>query len=739
MIKTVRKIVTVLTISLLLFSQTISVSAFEAPSPPPAPTAPTAETEIAPPPSPPEAPAAPTVEEVTAETTEEISNNNPVDTENIQDPQEENPPQPSQLEQSESNQLAGPSADGNVGDTTIQTGDGLTAGTVTTDANNNLALQQPSEPTGNETIAENTGNGAGSNNSASPENTSDSITIANNNATISNNLDFSTNTGESSASQNVGNSTIITGDANTSGTVITSANTNLSGVAVSEFNIVDDTQQDLVLDFASGCISGCGIYDSVSAANIGNGADSTNEAAVNQTIDIETFQNNEAILENNFTFVANSGENQADKNTGGDSTISTGDANVSANVLNFLNNNLAGNIILGVVNIFGDLIGDIILPEDQLNTLSASASNSGNGADSTNLALIDNNFDNTTLQTNDALIQNNLEFTANTGGNQTSKNTGGNSSIETGEADIESQTLNIANSNIDGGNWWLVLVNEAGQWIGKILGSEDESNIAGSQGTQFSVNPDGDITVTNQENGAGSTNNATATQTNTTSTIQNNVAQIINNLNLFANTGENSASQNTGGDSTIKTGDANIVANLVNFVNNNIVGNGRLTITIVNVFGSWLGDFVTPGSKQTNSTAEDPQDTIEAPANLTNNSENQENPSTTPNTNSVGGEHSSSPAANRQNSSGETSSSLSASPTSVPQFQNSSQAAAQVAGVKITADPDSIGAGNPVSSSNSTQDNLLEDTKKKININLAWLLTLAPFAGISFLIKKRLK
>ncbi|MFI5134113.1 MAG: hypothetical protein ACHQEB_07250, partial [Chitinophagales bacterium] len=46
------------------------------------------------------------------------------------------------------------------------------------------------------------------------------------------------------------------------------------------------------------------------------------------------------------------------------------------------------------------------------------------------------------------------------------------------------------------------------------------------------------------------------------------------------------------------TGNAQIIANMVNFVNNNISGNGKLFVTVVNVFGSWMGDFITPGSKK---------------------------------------------------------------------------------------------------------------------------------------------
>ena len=65
----------------------------------------------------------------------------------------------------------------------------------------------------------------------------------------------------------------------------------------------------------------------------------------------------------------------------------------------------------------------------------------------------------------------------------------------------------------------------------------------------------------------------------------------MNNVDLYANTGGNSASRNTGGDNSITTGDATIVANIINFVNTNISGNGRLFVNVVNVFGSWFGDF----------------------------------------------------------------------------------------------------------------------------------------------------
>ena len=41
-----------------------------------------------------------------------------------------------------------------------------------------------------------------------------------------------------------------------------------------------------------------------------------------------------------------------------------------------------------------------------------------------------------------------------------------------------------------------------------------------------------------------------------------------------------------------------VIANIVNFVNNNITGGGKLFVTVVNVFGKWIGDFVGPGQKK---------------------------------------------------------------------------------------------------------------------------------------------
>jgi hypothetical protein len=120
----------------------------------------------------------------------------------------------------------------------------------------------------------------------------------------------------------------------------------------------------------------------------------------------------------------------------------------------------------------------------------------------------------------------------------------------------------------------------------------------------IAVDQGGNISVTNSGNGDNSVNNATVNSTSQNTVTQNNTANIVNNINLSANTGKNSASMNTGGNSSITTGDASIVANIVNFVNTNISSTGRLFVTVVNVFGSWLGDFVAPGQHKDNPIAD---------------------------------------------------------------------------------------------------------------------------------------
>lgn len=608
-----------------------------------------------------------------------------------------------------------PVSSNNIGDTSVDTGDATNNANITTNANENLS-SGPSATVGvNSTgaVLKNQDNGANSANSNSATINNEDNNNQTNSANVNTGLDQSSTTGSNSASYNVGGHTNInTGDANTTGTVITTVNTNVEGIMISEFNVVDDHVGDILLDFSKNCISGC-VNNPLTAINSGNGSNSTNTGNLNEDNESNTIQTNDAFIGSNLDLSADSGNNTSSYNVGGDSNITTGDANVNANVLTFANNNIAGDVVYAVVNIFGDLIGDILFPEEFMANCcgaSSNSANSGNGSGSINSANTDIENVENTFQSNDANIVNELIFDTTTGNNETSKNTGGNSTINTGNTSVDANVLNIANSNIVDGNMWLVLVNEAGNWIGKILGAENDANFAGSNGTEFIVDENGMITASNVGNGSGSDNTSDVLLSNVDNTTQSNNADIHNTLNLSANTGGNQASNNTGGDSNIKTGDAKIVANLVNFVNNNIKGNGKLFVTVVNVFGSWFGDFVSPGkTKEVDNT-----DHATGSPSLSNNSSTQ-----TVNTQS----------------------STASNATAGDNDNSVSKAIFAKASFTAFAKPKISGKEQKttkalVKGATSDKVNTLgaSDSDGKIKINLAWLVILIPFIlfGISF-------
>lgn len=630
--KSFKKIFAVWVIFVLLFGQVMTVFALEvpqAPSAPVAPPAPSAPSAPTPPPSP-TPPSSPSVssspangnignesqsiqagqqgnaspnssssDNSSAKSKKDKSSNSSNLLANDNNTSNQQPSSNSPATFVNDNATGGQVSNENSGNTEIKTADATSNAVGAVIANSNFSASPLVSASGG-AIVVNNGNGSSSSNSGAFISDTSSNTIQENKASVVNTVIQDTDTGSNSASKNLGDVKITTGNANTTGTIITSVNTNVDGVILAEFNVEDDHVGNILLDFGNFCLTNCQSVANI--ANSKNGANSTNNASLNQSSNTNTFQSNDAVVLNTLTLDSNTGKNYADKNTGGDVTIATGDANVSANALTFVNNNIAGNVIYGVVNIFGNLIGDIIAPAGfglPCCLGDTNIKNNGNGASSVNNANAIANASDQIYQFNNASINNNLFFDANTGENEVSKNTDGTNTVNSGSANITAQVVNIANTNIVGGDWWLVLINQAGNWMGRIVGAPvgSGSNLAGSNGLEFVVDENGEVYVSNDGNGADSTNNASTYQSNNNTISQTNTANITNNLNLTANTGKNQANKNTGGNTNITTGDANIVANLVNFVNNNIVGTGRLFVTVVNVFGSWVGNFVSPDAK----------------------------------------------------------------------------------------------------------------------------------------------
>jgi hypothetical protein len=489
-------------------------------------------------------------------------------------------------------------ADENTGDGNVSTGDAAIDGSVKTDANtlNIGALECSTECDVIDIASLESGNsstGAGSDNASSTDLSNDSDLALDNDADLNNLVMFDADTGDNSASLNTGNGTIDTGDADIILTAINAANNVNVGYEV--FNVFDDQTGDIVINFDD--IAGTSLFGSTfGSSNDTTGADSDNSAATSVDNSNTILIDNDGNIVNNYVLDANTGDNTTDKNTG-DGSITTGDANVALNLINFLNNVFlggGGELLLGVVNIFGTLDGDIVLtgldgPGGVPYNPYLSSSNSATGADSDNDASVSSTNDADITLANSADILNNITLDANTGDNDTDKNTGS-GQISTGNTNANLNLANIANNTGigDGGTIWMVLVNNLGNWSGQLFDT-DSSSGAYSPFFTFTIGADGSLSASNQNTGAGSTNDASTSVENDTDIAVTNNAVVTNNVMIDANTGNNSASKNTGS-GTISTGDASIAANIVNMVNN-VFLSGRFALTIVNVFGNFLGDI----------------------------------------------------------------------------------------------------------------------------------------------------
>ena len=491
-------------------------------------------------------------------------------------------------------------ADENTGNGNVSTGDASIIGDVETQANSlNIGALECSTECGVISLeslgSANSNTGSGSENDASSQlNNTNSLDI-NNGADLDNYLMFDADSGTNSASKNTGDGIITTGDSEIILTAINTANNINVGYDV--FNIYDDQTTDLVIDFNNLSDGSPYVSSGVSSSNDTTGSDSTNSASSSESNTNTILIDNYGNVINNYDLDANTGGNSADKNTG-DGSIVTGDANVVFNLLNFLNNVFlggGGELLLGVVNIFGNMSGDIVLQGINSGTASipfaggALASNTTTGSDSVNSA--DSSQDNDTNITlgNAAEILNNVTLDANTGNNSASMNTGS-GFITTGDSDASLKVTNIVNNTSigSGGDVWMVLINNLGVWTGQLFGADSSTGVYSPFFT-FTINPDGTISAENQNTGSDSNNTASSSTDNDTDITVNNTGNLVNNVYIDANTGGNSASRNTGS-GTVRTGDANITANILNMINNTFLG-GRFLLTIVNIFGSFTGDI----------------------------------------------------------------------------------------------------------------------------------------------------
>ena len=253
----------------------------------------------------------------------------------------------------------------------------------------------------------------------------------------------------------------------------------------------------------------------------GNGVDSYNKAEVDVDQTTSVQQSNTANIENNVHASADSGKNDANRNTGGSVSVDTGNAKTDVSVTNTVNNNVAE-----VACCQGDV--DVLI--------------SGNGDDSYNKVDLDVNDGGKdpagtfVTQTNRANIDSRVYADSDTGKNDANSNTGGDVEILTGNATTTVDIVNQANGN-----------------SAMVKGNDDGISLSARI----------------LDNGVDSYNKIELDYDRLVAVTQSNRSNVDNYVNADSNTGKNDANRNTGGEVSIDTGDATTDVEIDNMLNFN--------------------------------------------------------------------------------------------------------------------------------------------------------------------------
>lgn len=370
---------------------------------------------------------------------------------------------------------------------------------------------------GGSTVIQITGNGANSTNGASVAQTQETVVSQKNDADVKNDINVSSNTGNNSASKNTGgNSSIDTGDSKTVVDVKNELNSNVLNVD----NCNCDT--DALIKVAN------------------NGYESDNSANLELSNKTVVAQENNADVKNKINADSSTGDNELNKNTGGDNSITTGNAWTGVQVSNEANSNWA--------NVGGNGNGSTV---DLIVT--------GNGAETDNNIDLYLDRDMTLQQYNNSDIANYLDASANTGWNEASKNTGGDTSIDTGNAKTAVLADTAANFN-----WANVDCDCLTDVYAKVDGNGYESDNAINAELTDSKN-------IFQENACGESWGFEALFDG----YRRGHDCVTNDFDAFSNTGENTAKKETGysdSDPAIETGNSETVASAKTSGNSNVYG-----------------------------------------------------------------------------------------------------------------------------------------------------------------------
>ena len=357
-----------------------------------------------------------------------------------------------------------------------------------------------------------------------------------------------------------------------------------TGNAISEATVVNDINSTSINSAVNYQIINI-IYDEEANIDLSNPIEIAtsvlSEKPNDQIITVKsTGINNFAYVSNDIVTNANSGENSIDTSEE-NADIQTGNAYATTlllNKVNFITVNSQIHVVM--INIYGDIKGDIILPDIDY---------SNEGCSTCGISI---------LADNNAVVENNVDSNAVSG--QNSINTSGSTAdIQTGDAVSTVNNVNFVNSNYIGVGIQSLYITTFGEWNGDFIGWSNVNPQEGGQSLILNYVAAGD--------GDGYCDLCTG------DIYINNNAVVLNNVLSNANTGGNTI---IGKNSNIKTGNAYSNVSILNFINTNVI-NSFGFFGFINIFGRLNGNI--GGKAEFDALVDDTSSTEEQIAQVVNN------------------------------------------------------------------------------------------------------------------------
>lgn len=418
-------------------------------------------------------------------------------------------------------------------------------------------LVSPDNPTNNQAPAspqqesQGSSNSSAANSPAAPQaQTSTNVdstapktqTTAETDAALSNVIDSDATSGDASAHQNTTVGNVTTGNAAALATIVNLLQSNVNFNGSQPITFVHDI---------TGTVSGDLLVDPAVIAALGTNAPLFGDTAANSTIDTST----QATITNAININAASGNANATQNTTA-GNVQSGNANAVANVVNLINSSVAaGQSFIGMINIYGSLQGNILVPEAFVNSVLGVGANAPN----TNGTIVTTD--------NNATVTNNITTTA-VSGTAAATDNSHTGSVGSGQANTNVTILNLTSNQTVGKNALLVFVNVLGNWVGLILDAPAGTTSASLGSSGLVQNSTGNPDVLNSENNY----------------------QITNAITTTAQSGNAGATENTTV-GNVHSGDTSASVNLLNILNSQISLSDWFGVLFINVFGTWNGNF----------------------------------------------------------------------------------------------------------------------------------------------------